>query len=306
MISVDNLVKSYGGVTAVNGISFEVPKGQILGFLGPNGAGKTTTMKILTCYMPQTSGSVSIDGMSVLEQSKDVRKRIGYLPEHAPIYADMNVVDYLEFVTSVREIRGNEQNKAIKHVIDVCGLSSVVAKDIGELSKGFRQRVGLAQAMVHNPDILILDEPTTGLDPNQIIEIRSLIKEIGKEKTVIFSTHILQEVTATCDNVMIINKGNIVANGSPAELQAKSQGKGVINLELKTSGATDVADKISQIFGVSKVIPQAEAGQFQVETEKESDVRESLFRCAVENEWVLLAMSQYKVSLEDVFRELTV
>lgn len=306
MIVVDNLVKSYGGVTAVNGISFDVPKGQILGFLGPNGAGKTTTMKILTCYMPQTSGAVTIDGMSVLEHSKEVRKRIGYLPEHAPIYADMNVVDYLGFVSDVREIKGNERTSAIKRVVDVCGLSSVVAKDIGELSKGFRQRVGLAQAMIHNPDILILDEPTTGLDPNQIIEIRSLIKEIGKEKTVIFSTHILQEVTATCDNVMIINKGNIVAKGSPEELQAKSQGKGVINLELKLNGQTDVADKLSAVFGVSRVVPQDEAGVFQIETDKESDVRESIFRCAVENDWVLLGMNQYKVSLEDVFRELTV
>jgi ABC-2 type transport system ATP-binding protein len=305
MISVDNLVKSYGGITAVDGISFDVPKGQILGFLGPNGAGKTTTMKILTCYMPPTSGAVSIDGMSVLEHSKDVRRRIGYLPEHAPIYADMNVVDYLQFVSDVREIRGNERTKAIKHVVDVCGLSSVVAKDIGELSKGFRQRVGLAQAMVHNPDILILDEPTTGLDPNQIIEIRSLIREIGKEKTVIFSTHIMQEVTATCDNVMIINKGKIVANGSPAELQAKSQGKDIINLELKAAAA-DAADKLASVYGVSKVSRIDGNGIFQIETEKGSDVREAVFRCAVENDWVLLGMNQYKVSLEDVFRELTV
>lgn len=305
MISVENLTKSYNGITAVNQISFEVPKGQILGFLGPNGAGKTTMMKILTCYMPPSSGSVSIDGLSVDTDSKEIRSKIGYLPEHAPIYADLNVVDYLQFVAEVRKIEKSQRMHSIKHVIDTCGLGSVIAKDIGELSKGYRQRVGLAQAMIHNPEILILDEPTTGLDPNQIIEIRNLIKEIGKEKTVIFSTHILPEVTATCDNVLIINKGQIVANGSPEELQANSQGNVIVHVEIKGK-KSDILDKVSTISGVKGIRADDEKGQFVVESEKETDVRESIFQCAVDNNWVLLGMNQYKTSLEDVFRELTV
>jgi len=263
MIIVDNLEKSYDGFQAVNKISFEVQSGQILGFLGPNGAGKTTTMKILTCFMPPTAGTVTIDGLSVTEHSKEIRKKIGYFPEHAPIYADMNVIDYLKFVSDVRGIEKSRQSSAIKHVIEVCNLGDMIQKDIGELSKGYRQRVGLAQAMVHNPDILILDEPTTGLDPNQIVEIRSLIKEIGKEKTVIFSTHILQEVTATCDKVMIINKGKIVAKGSPDELMANSKGKGILNLELNP-GANDVLEKISALPGVTKAKAGTEIGRAHV------------------------------------------
>ena len=227
------------------------------------------------------------------------------MPEHAPIYADLNVVDYLQFVTEVRKIEKSQRNNSIKHVIETCGLGSVIAKDIGELSKGYRQRVGLAQAMIHNPEILILDEPTTGLDPNQIIEIRNLIKEIGKEKTVIFSTHILPEVTATCDNVLIINKGKIVANGSPEELQANSQGNNLVHVELKGK-KSDILEKVSTISGVKTIRPDDEEGRFIVESEKESDVRESIFQCAVDNRWILLGMNQYKTSLEDVFRELTV
>jgi len=304
MINVDRLIKSYNGFTAVDGISFEAKKGQILGFLGPNGAGKTTTMKILTCYMPPSSGNVTIDGLSVHTHSKEIRKKIGYLPEHAPIYSDMNVVDYLQFVAEIHQIEKPNRLKAIKRVIDMCGLGEMTHKDIGELSKGYRQRVGLAQSMIHNPDILILDEPTTGLDPNQIIEIRSLIKEIGREKTVIFSTHILQEVTATCDDVMIINKGKIVAKGTPDELQANAQGKGILNLELKP-GVTGVAEKLSGVYGVTSVKHGNTENTFVVESDKETDVRESVFKCAIENDWVLLGMNRYQTSLEDVFRQLT-
>lgn len=304
MITVNNLTKSYDGFQAVDGISFEVKKGQILGFLGPNGAGKTTTMKILTCYMPPTSGAVTIDGLSVHEQSKEIRKKIGYLPEHAPIYADMNVVDYLQFITEVRKMEKPSRLPAIKRVVDMCGLGDMIHKDIGELSKGYRQRVGLAQSMVHNPDILILDEPTTGLDPNQIIEIRSLIKEIGREKTVIFSTHILGEVTATCDDVMIINSGRIVAKGTPDELMANAQGKGVLNLEIG-SDSTDVTDKLSGLFGVSSAKAGVDKNTYIVESDKETDVRESVFRLAVDNNWVLLGMNRYQTSLEDVFKQLT-
>ena len=304
MIIVDRLEKSYNGVQAVNGISFEVKSGQILGFLGPNGAGKTTTMKILTCFMPPTSGTVTIDGLSVTEHSKEVRKKIGYFPENTPIYADMNVVDYLKFVADVRAIEKSQQMAAIKRVIDVTRLGDMIQKDIGELSKGYRQRVGLAQAMIHNPDILILDEPTTGLDPNQIVEIRSLIREIGKEKTVIFSTHILQEVTATCDNVMIINKGNIVAKGTPDELMANAKGKGVLNIELNP-GATDVVKKISSLPAVTSAREGKGGNTFIVESDKNDDIREAVFKCAVKNKWVLLGMNYHQTSLEDVFRQLT-
>ncbi|MCB0278855.1 MAG: ATP-binding cassette domain-containing protein [Calditrichaeota bacterium] len=305
MITVENLVKSYGGVKAVDDISFEVKKGQILGFLGPNGAGKTTTMKILTCYMPPSSGRVTIDGLDVIADSKAIRAKIGYLPENAPIYADMNVIDYLQFVAEVRKIDPMKISGAIKRVIDLCGLGAVIGKDIGELSKGYRQRVGLAQSMIHDPEILILDEPTTGLDPNQIIEIRNLIKEIGKEKTIIFSTHILQEVTATCDDVMIVNRGKLVARGTPAELQANAQGKGILNVEVKTTSKS-VKTKLAEIYGVTKVEALDDAGKYQIETEKDTDAREAVFQCAVDNKWVLLGMSQHNTSMEDVFRELTV
>ena len=305
MIQVENLVKSYNGFLAVDNISFEVKKGQILGFLGPNGAGKTTTMKILTAYMPPSSGKVVIDGLDVINESKKIREKIGYLPEHAPIYADMNVVDYLQFVSEVRKIPKGERTKAIKRVVEMCGLGAMISKDIGELSKGYRQRVGLAQSMIHNPDILILDEPTTGLDPNQIIEIRNLIREIGKEKTVIFSTHILQEVTATCDQVMIVNKGKIVANGTPDELQANAKGKGLVRIEMK-DGHEGLEAKLSEIYGVNRIAKDEEENKYVLETEKDVDVREAIFRSAVENNWTLLGMSKYETSLEDVFRELTV
>ncbi len=304
MISVDRLEKSYDGFKAVDGISFEVESGQILGFLGPNGAGKTTTMKVLTCFMPPTSGTVTVDGLSVTEHSKEIRKKIGYFPEHAPIYADMNVVDYLQFVADVRGIEKAQQTAAIKHVIEITSLGDMVQKDIGELSKGFRQRVGLAQAMVHNPDILILDEPTTGLDPNQIVEIRSLIKEIGKEKTVIFSTHILQEVTATCDNVMIINKGKIVAKGSPDQLMANAEGKGILNIELNPA-ANGVLEKLSALEGVTGTREGKDKNTFVIESAKDTDVREAVFKCAVKNKWILMGMNYNQTSLEDVFRQLT-
>lgn len=304
MIIVDSLEKSYNGFQAVNKISFEVPSGQILGFLGPNGAGKTTTMKILTCFMPPSAGTVTVDGLSVTEHSKEIRRKIGYFPEHTPIYADMNVVDYLKFVCEVRGIEKSQHTAAIKRVIDITSLGEMIRKDIGELSKGFRQRVGLAQAMVHNPDILILDEPTTGLDPNQIVEIRSLIREIGKEKTVIFSTHILQEVTATCDNVMIINKGNIVAKGTPNELMASSKGKGILNIEVRSS-SDNVIEKVSALPGVTKAKAGNDKGTFIIEAGKDTDIRESVFNCAVKNKWVLLGMNYNKTSLEDVFRQLT-
>ncbi|MCC6396317.1 MAG: ATP-binding cassette domain-containing protein, partial [Bacteroidetes bacterium] len=223
-ISVRNLTKVYGEQKAVDDISFDVNTGEILGFLGPNGAGKTTTMKILTCYMPPTMGSVQVDGLSIDEHSLEVRKKIGYLPEMNPLYHDMNVLDYLEYSAQLHGLRKGAVHHRIKEMVRVCGLESVRHKDIGEMSKGFRQRVGLAQAMIHDPEVLILDEPTSGLDPNQIVEIRNLIKELGQAKTLILSTHILSEVQATCDRVLIINEGKIVADGSPEKLQQEFHG----------------------------------------------------------------------------------
>ena len=243
-ISVKNLTKKFGEQMAVDDISFEVKTGEILGFLGPNGAGKTTTMKIITCYMPPTAGIVEIDGFDIFHHSMEVRKKIGYLPEMNPLYHDMNVLDYLEYSAQLHGLRGPAAHQRIREMVHVCGLESVRHKDIGEMSKGFRQRVGLAQAMIHEPDVLILDEPTSGLDPNQIVEIRNLIKHLGRAKTVILSTHILTEVQATCDRVLIINDGRIVADGSPELLQQEFHGDECVPLELRT-GAVDPVQEIT-------------------------------------------------------------
>jgi len=235
MITITNLTKNYGSLIAVDDITFDVKTGEILGFLGPNAAGKTTTMKIITCYMPPTSGTVEVGDLNVFDHSIEIRRMIGYMPEDNPLYPDMNVVDYLVFVSELRGIPPSDRTRRLKHIIDLCGVGDVLHQDIGELSKGFRQRVGLARAMVHDPDILVLDEPTVGLDPNQIAEIRNLIRELGKEKTVILSTHILPEVQATCDRVVIIHQGRLVADGTPAELQSSFQGQELVHLVLKAA-----------------------------------------------------------------------
>jgi ABC-2 type transport system ATP-binding protein len=232
-IAVRNLTKLYGTEKAVNDISFDVKTGEILGFLGPNGAGKTTTMKIITCYMPPTSGMIEVEGLDIAEHSFEVRKKIGYLPEMNPLYLDMNVVEYLEYSARLHGLKDAMLRSRLKEMIDVCGIADERHKDIGELSKGFRQRVGLAQAMIHDPEVLILDEPTSGLDPNQIVEIRNLIRQLGRAKTVVLSTHILSEVQATCDRVIIINEGTIVADGTLEQLQQDFRGSEKISLELK-------------------------------------------------------------------------
>ncbi len=308
MIQIKNLTKKFGELKAVDDVSFDVRTGEILGFLGPNGAGKTTTVRIITCYMLPTSGWVQVDGLSVFEHSLEVRKKIGYLPESAPLYSEMIVSDYLRFVMSIRDIARDRWGRRMKEIIDICGLGPVIHRNIGELSKGFKQRVGLAQAMVHDPEVLILDEPTSGLDPNQIAEIRSLIKELGKEKTVILCTHILPEVEATCGRVLIINEGRIVADGSPAELQSSFQGKEQIYLELRTP-LEDVRSKLANLENVDKVEQIASDGdglkKFTIECATGVDLREKLFRLAVENNWVLLEMRKEQASLEDVFRQLT-
>ncbi len=310
-IKVRNLTKLYGDTRAVNDISFEVNKGEILGFLGPNGAGKTTTMKIITCFMPPTSGMVEVDGLDIFEHSIEVRKKIGYLPESNPLYHDMNVIEFLDFSAKMQGMKKSMIKSRMDEMVEVCGLKSVRHKDIGELSKGYRQRVGLAQALIHDPDVLILDEPTSGLDPNQIVEIRQLIRSIGMSKTVILSTHILSEVQATCDRVVIINKGNIVADGTLDELQGSFRGSDIINVELKAEVSDPMAEMhplLASIEGSEKVVYQkseSDSHFFNLYSAKGTDLREKLFSMAVEQNWPILGLSRKTASLEELFRQLT-
>lgn len=306
MIEVRDLKKHYGRTRAVDGVSFDVPPGQVLGFLGPNGAGKTTTMRIITCYLQPTAGTVTVDGLDVTQQALEVRKRIGYLPESAPLYQEMNVVDYLQYITDIRKVEKGKRRAAVRNAVEVCGLDGVINKNIGQLSSGYRQRVGLAQAIIHDPDILILDEPTRGLDPNQIAEIRTLIRELGRQKTVIFSTHILQEVQAVCDRVMIINEGKMVFDGSKEDMAYGLTGKERVYLELR--GSVDVTSELQSIDRVEAVrVLSKEDGlmRLHVEAAKGSDVREAIFSQAVDKGWTLLEMRRDNTSLEDVFREFT-
>ena len=310
-ITVRNLTKFYGHEKAINDISFDVKTGEILGFLGPNGAGKTTTMKIITCYMPPTSGTVDVDGYSIADRSLEVRRKIGYLPEMNPLYLDMNVMEYLEYAARLHGLDTARMRQQLGQMIEVCGLKEVRHKDIGEMSKGYRQRVGLAQAMIHDPDVLILDEPTSGLDPNQIVEIRHLIKQLGREKTVVLSTHILSEVQATCDRVIIVNEGIIVADGTPSELQRKFHSSESVSLELKASvpnAMTDIYPKIKALPGVESVeygTADGDVHRFSVFSAQGVDIREALFQQAVSEKWVLLEMSRKATSLEEVFHKLT-
>ncbi|MCK5800488.1 MAG: ATP-binding cassette domain-containing protein [Deltaproteobacteria bacterium] len=309
MVEVRNLAKSYGSFQALRGISFDVPHGQVLGFLGPNGAGKTTTMKILTTFLAATSGGARVGGKDIAQAPLAVRHQLGYLPEDTPIYPDMTVLEYLRFVGDLREIERGEQRRRIASLAESCGLLRVLGKPIAQLSKGLRQRAGLAQAMIHDPALLILDEPTSGLDPNQIVEIRELIKELGKEKTVILSTHILPEVQATCGRVIIINEGELVADGTPTELAA-DQHENAFRL-LIDAGEVDaraVRGKLRQIKGIDRIRDidgEKEALGFIVEAQGDRDLRRELFTCAIHNDWVLLELARQEVSLEDVFRKLT-
>ncbi|MGA9115544.1 MAG: ATP-binding cassette domain-containing protein [Bacteroidota bacterium] len=310
-IAVRALTKYYGEQKAIEDISFDVRTGEILGFLGPNGAGKTTTMKIITCYMPPSSGSVEVDGLSIADRSLEVRRRIGYLPEMNPLYWDMNVLDYLRYAAALHGMERRATPSRMKEMVHVCGLEAVRHKDIGELSKGYRQRVGLAQAMIHDPDVLILDEPTSGLDPNQIVEIRNLIRQLGRAKTVILSTHILSEVQATCDRVLIIHAGGIVADGTPDQLRREFQGGDRLTLELKAPGSDpleNMAPRLRSLGGVSGVELLAHEGgvfRFGIRVEKGSDAREALFRLAVAEGWALLELHRSVTSLEEVFHKLT-
>ncbi len=308
MISVRNLTKYYGPTLAVDNVSFEVERGTVLGFLGPNGAGKTTTVRIITCYLSPTTGTIMVGEHNIQTESLAVRKMIGYLPENAPLYLDMNVVDYLKFMQNMRGPGQSSNGNRIKLVIERCGLEQVLHKNVGELSKGYRQRVGLAQALVHDPEILILDEPTVGLDPNQIIEIRNLIRELGKEKTIILCSHILPEVEATCNRVLIINEGKIVADGTPQELQASFEGKGRIVLQVKNN-LESFESKVASVPGFERIIQRDQVNDnllnLEIETIKGSDPREEIFNLCKANNTVLLELKREETSLEDIFRKLT-
>lgn len=303
-ITVSNLTKKYGPQRAVDDISFEVKTGEILGFLGPNGAGKSTTMKIITCFIRPTSGSVSLNGYNITDHSREVRQRIGYLPEHTPLYTDMSIVDYLELSARLQEMPEENIMPRIRKMIDLCGLGPERHKMIHELSKGYRQRVGLAQALIHDPEVLILDEPTTGLDPNQIVEIRSLIKEIGTEKTVMLSSHILKEVEATCDRILIINEGELVADGSTEELRRKA--KGADQLLIQVKAGEQAGDELLKLPSVAQVKP-AESGSnsWMIDSKPDLDSREEVFKLCVDKGWILTQMTPIESSLEDIFRELT-
>lgn len=311
MISIEGLTKDYGTTHALQGLNFQVPRGQIVGFLGPNGAGKSTTMKILAGYATPTAGTARIAGMDVTVDSIATRRLLGYLPENNPLYEEMIVVDFLDFVAQVRGIPAAERRARMKNTAERCGLVSVIGKKIGELSKGFRQRVGLAQAILHNPDLLILDEPTSGLDPNQIVEIRNLIKELGAAKTVILCTHILSEVQTTCNRVLIINEGKLVADDTPEHLTTGQGGTVQVVLASRFGGTlqpTEVRSLLERIPGVSAV----ESGQAEgpgtlgfVLRYADEDPRRGLFEAAVKNNLLILEVRRKHVSLEETFRKLT-
>ncbi|WP_339791712.1 ATP-binding cassette domain-containing protein [uncultured Imperialibacter sp.] len=304
-IVVENLTKTYGEQKAVNDISFKINTGEVVGFLGPNGAGKSTTMKMITCYMAPTSGDVRLDELSILNEQEDIKKKIGYLPENNPLYTDMAIVDYLRFCAEIQGVSKAEIPSRISEMIDMCGLERERHKKISELSKGYRQRVGLAQAMIHDPEILILDEPTTGLDPNQIIEIRKLIKKLGKEKTVILSSHILSEVEATCDRILIINRGRIVADGTSDTLRSQAEGKELLTVKIEAADA-DVKKALLGLASVETVEPvEGKAGFFSVRSKPEVSSRKEVFDLCVSKKWYLLEMTGHETKLEDVFRELT-
>ena len=304
MIEVKNLVKHYGSVQAVNNINFKINDGEIVGFLGANGAGKSTTLKILTGYIAPTAGDVLIDGLDINEQSIAVRKLIGYLPESNPLYLDMSVFELLKFIANIRGITGNDFKNSSDKVIEQCGLNGVVHKKIGACSKGYKQRVGLASAMIHNPKILILDEPVTGLDPNQIIEVRELIKNLGKEKLVLMSSHILQEIEATVDRIMIIDHGEIVADGTTKKLMSKFMGN--IKLTIEVVVLTDSKiNSFKETFLKTKIKKSKEGHIVNLEYKKKDDPRKDIFDFIVKNKLSLLEMSTHTANLEDIFRKLT-
>lgn len=306
-IQIEKLTKTYGPQRAVNNISFDVKTGEVLGFLGPNGAGKSTTMKMITGYIGIEEGDIRIGGKSVTDPESNFKQHIGYLPENNPLYLDMPVIDYLAFCASLQGVEKTKINSRIREMIGLCGLNREKHKKIGELSKGYRQRVGLAQAMIHNPEILVLDEPTTGLDPNQIIEIRKLIRDLGKEKTVILSTHILPEVEATCDRILIINRGEIVANGTPETLRKQAQDNEVLRVRIEDAEAGKIIKSLNALDTVQDVDPkQREENVFEVQSVAQQSSKRNIFNLCVEKKWVLTELTPLETKLEDIFRNLTV
>lgn len=308
MIEVKGLTKYYGPKMAISQVTFRVEKGEILGLLGPNAAGKTTTIRILTCYMPATEGSARVAGFDVFEDSLEVRRRIGYLPENPPLYNDMTVTQYLDFVSKIKGVDGYDRKKKVQEITDLCHIEDVRDTLIGKLSKGYKQRVGLAQALVHDPEIIILDEPTIGLDPKQIIEVRELVKNLGGKHTVILSSHILPEVSQVCQRVVIINEGLVVAEDTPENLT--SQLKGAERLFLDVEGpAQEVAQKIENLAGITQVTLEGSTRQgrsgFLVESELNRDVRKELAATIIRGGWGLLEMRPVGMSLEEIFLHLT-
>lgn len=307
MIKVTNLSKNYGSLEAVKSINFEIHDGEIVGFLGANGAGKTTTIKMITGYLQPSAGSIEINDLNILDHPYQIKQEIGYLAELNPLYTEMRVYDYLEFLANIRKIKGKVFREALARVVELCGLKGVIHKNISECSKGFKQRIGLAAAMIHDPKILILDEPVTGLDPNQIVEIRELIKDLGKEKLVLMSSHILHEIQATVDRIMIIHKGEIVANGTSDELMSNFMGNTLLLMELKGASRESIELVQAKIPGITLLDVSENMGIMQVRYEysKLKDPREELFKYAVHNNWVILKMIPHATNLEDIFRSLT-
>ncbi len=311
MIHAKGLTKYFGDLCAVDQIDLDIPKGEIMGLLGPNGAGKTTTLRMLTGFLRPTSGSIMVKDYSIDEQPLEIKRLIGYLPESAPLYHDMLVYDYLGYVADVRELGRDQKHSQISHLAELCGTKEVMHRPIGELSKGYKQRVGLAHAMMNDPEILIVDEPTSGLDPNQIVEIRDIIRRIGKEKTVVLSTHILSEAEATCDRVVIINRGKIVADGSTETLRQSYSGEYFIHLSLQNADYDSAKAVLESVDGVLAVIPiemdQDGMGTLhaRITSGSSEDIRGEIYRRIKETEWVLLELHREAKTLENIFRELT-
>lgn len=302
MIEVENLTKSYGPRPAVQGLTFTINKGEVVGFLGPNGAGKSTTMNILACILPATSGSAKVGGFDIFDQSMEIRRMIGYLPEHPPLYQDMVVEDFLRYAGKLRNVPNAKLKPAIDRVLEKCMITEVRNRIIGRLSKGFQQRVGLAQAMVHDPDILILDEPTVGLDPIQIIEIRKLIRELGQEHTIILSSHILPEITQICQRVIIINDGQIAAMDSLEGLTASLRNTRRLELRVKqdATGVTEALQALNQVVSVKH-----EEGRFIIECESDSELQDEVAQLVLSNRWGLIELKPLALTLEDIFLQLT-
>jgi ABC-2 type transport system ATP-binding protein len=305
-IVVENLTKTYGAQRAVDDITFRVKTGEVLGFLGPNGAGKTTTMKAITTYLIPNEGNIMVGDYSIQDNAEEIKRHIGYLPENNPLYQDMPVIDYLKYVAEIQGIEKSKIKSKVLDMVNLCGLEGEKHKDIGELSKGYKQRVGLAQALIHDPEVLILDEPTAGLDPNQIVEIRELIKKIGKEKTVILSSHILAEVEATCDRILIIDRGKIVADGTAEELRRHAQGREILRVKIEDGNKNDVFKALQSLNQVELVDFVADTeSTFEVQSKSGQSSRRPVFKLCVDKGWVLTEITPIETKLEDIFRELT-